>query len=90
MTEAETEISNIIGRIENIDISTTFKSDIHSGTLLTKMNDLRQSDHDVEIVASEKIIKAHKLVLKSASNYFSAMLRILNSRNILVKSRSVK
>ena len=86
MTEAETEISNIIGRIENIDISTTFKSDTHSGILLTKMNDLRQSDHDVEIVASEKIIKAHKLVLKSASNYFSAMLRILNSRNILVLS----
>ena len=78
MTEAETEISNIIGRIENIDISTTFKSATHSATLLIKMNELRQSDHDVEIIANGKIIKAHKLVLKSASNYFSAMLRIFN------------
>ena len=67
------EINNIIGRIDNIDISRTFKSDTQGPALLVKMNELRESDHDVEIVAAERIIKAHKLVLKSSSDYFSAM-----------------
>lgn len=73
MSDIDDGLPNIIGQTEKLEISTKFTSHTHSGAILSKMNELRSEEYDVEIIATEKVIKAHRLVLKSASSYFAAM-----------------
>lgn len=47
-----------------------FESTDHCSTLLKKMEELRPSDYDVEIIVNGSTIKAHKIVLKANSGYF--------------------
>ena len=73
MSDIDDAIPDIIGQTEKLEITTKFTSHTHSGAILTKMNELRSEEYDVEIIATERVIKAHRLVLKSASSYFAAM-----------------
>lgn len=47
----------------------------HSSNLLRKMNGLRLSHKDMELIVGQEIIPVHRLVLQSASPYFAQLLQ---------------
>jgi len=67
------EVVISLNEVEIVDKKETYSSCQHSKKLLSRMDEMRGDDFDIQIIVKGETINAHKIILKASSKYFQGL-----------------